>query len=343
MSAPTLYSGPGQVAMASQGSTYILQAEGENGAVKLGWVGKRTKRMSAMFGLHKSTLDDAMVKLDITPFDSWALLPALYPPYLGITTAGGTTSAFLNGIRPHDFAAGTAGAVSANGKAATTVYTNDGRLYNIVRSAITKHPGMKLGVGQPLFTGMEITGLADAAVALGASGAIIAGNAITESGGSNNALVGSVPAYGVPDFINGHWTGAWGSVTGYTALDAEDGWELTVEAKYSPLMVQKRTYHFKLDSVEVTVKARLTGPTHTQLLGKIAAQTLGSVLTEGSATDLVLTGPGSKTITLKDCEVFFEGDGFEFGGTKLGTGSVVFVTQTDFTTGVPGPYLEFSA
>lgn len=343
MPSPTLYSGPGQVAASFQGTTYVLQADGENGAIKLDLMEKRTRRSSGMFGYHKSTLEDQMAKISLTPFDSWALLPYLFPPYLGITTAGGTTSAFLNGIRPHDYAAGTAGAVSANGKAATTIWTPDGRLYSVVRTAPTKPPGMKLGVGQPLFTAMEIVGLADAAVALGASGAIITANAITESGGSNNAGAGSAPAYGVPDFINGHWTGAWGSITGFTALDPEDGWTLDMQAKFSPLTVQKRTYHYKLDSVEVIVKGRLTGPTHTQLAGKILAHTLGGVLTEGSATDLVLTGPSSKTITLKDCEVFLEGAGFEFGGTKLGTGEVAFVTQADFTNGVPGPFLEFSA
>lgn len=343
MSAPTLYSGPGQVAAAFQGGSYVLQGEGENGGIKLDIMEKRTRRSSGLFGYHKSTLDDVTAKLSLTPFDCWALLPYLFPPYLGITTAGSTTSTFLNGTRPHDYAAGTAGAVSANGKAISTIWTPDGRLYSVARTAITKHPGLKLGVGLPLFTGMEITGLTDPAVALGASGALITGSAITESGGANNAASGSLPAYGVPDFINGYWTGAWGSVTGFTVLDAEDGWDITVDAKYSPLTVQKRTYHMKLDSVEVICKARLTGPTHTQLAGKILAHTLGGILTEGSNADLVLSGPSSKTITLKDVEVFLEGSGFEFGGTKLGTGEVAFVSEVNFTTGTPGPFMIFSA
>jgi len=343
MSAPTLYSGPGQVAASFQGSSYVLQAEGENGSIKLAIDEKRTRRSSGLFGYQRSTLDDQTAKISLTPFDSWSLLPYLYPAYLGIATAGGTSSAFLNGIRPHDYAAGSAGAVSANGNAATTIWTPDGRLYSVVRTAITKHPTMKLGVGSPLFGGMEITGLVGAAANIGDSGALITGSAITESGASNNATSGSVPAYGVPDFINGHWTGAWGSVTGFTAMDAEDGWDITVDAKYSALMVQKRTYHYKLDSVEVIAKARLAGPTHTQLLGKVLAHTLGSTLTESSATDLVLTGPSSKTITLKDVEVFLEGQGFEFGGTKLSTGEVAFVSKADFTTGTPGPFMIFSS
>lgn len=320
------------MAIGATPTLYAFQAEGENGAVKLDIMEKRFRRYTAMHGYLRSTLDDHMAKISLTPFDSWALLPCLFPTYLGIST-GANTGAAVMGTRPHDAAAG-----SANGKAPTKIWTPDGRLYNIVRTAITKHPGMKLGVGMPLYTGMEITGLVDSALAIGASGALIAASAITESGATNPDTTGFAV-----DFLNGHWTGAWGSITGFTVLDPEDGWDLTVDAKYSPLTVQKRTYHMKLDSVEIVVKARLTGPTHTQLVAKILAHTLGGTLTEGSATDLVLTGPSSKTITLKDCEVFLENSGFEFGGTKLNTGEVAFVTQVDFTAGAPGPALIFSA
>ena len=342
MSAPVLYSGPGQAALTYNGggSSVVVgfQADGENGAIKLAINEKRTRRSTGMHGYLKSTLDDQTATISLTPFDSWSLLPYLYPAYLGVTTAN-TTAALNVGVRPHDFTYDPTLA-SLNGKAPTTIYTPDGRLYSVVRTAITKHPGMKLGVGMPLYTGMEITGLADPALALGASGAIITGNVITETGASNNISAGWSP-----DFINGHWTGAWGSVTGFTALDAEDGWELTVDAKYSPLTVQKRTYHMKLDSVEFVVKARLTGQTHTQLIAKIMAHTLGGALTEGSATNLVLSGPSSKTITLNDCEVFLEGQGFEFGGTKLGTGEVAFVTKVDFsgTPLAPAAALVFSS
>ena len=353
MSAPLQYSGPGQVAQ-SIGSgpvVYIYQAEGENGQVKLEVNQKRTRRSTAIHGYLKSTLEDETARISLTPFDSWAILPALFPAYLGITTAGtnGTAGVLAIGTRPHDIAAG-----AANGTAPTTIWTPDGRLYRVVRTAITKPPGMRLGVGQPLFTGMEITGLADPAMTLGQGGELldtaahVAGTGtatgITESGASNPAAGGTFPAYGVPDFVNGYWSGAWGAVAGFTTLDAEDGWSLEIDAKYSPLISQKRTYHYKLDSIEFMVKARLTGPTHTQLAAKALAFAAGAVLTQGSATDLILTGPSSKTVTLKDCTVYLEGQGFEFGGTKLATGEVAFVTKLDFTSSAtPNPGLVFSA
>lgn len=328
----TIYSGPGKVTLAVNGTVYAFQAEGENGAIKLAIVEKRTRRSQAIHGYIRSTLDDQTAALTFTPFDSWALLPALYPAYLGISV-GATTGALVNGTRPHDYTAG-----AANGTAPAKVWTPDGRLYQVVRSAITTHPNMKLGVGQPLFEGCTITGIADITKDLGGSGAIISGNAITESAAADPDATGFSP-----DFINGHWTGAWGAISGFAALEVEDYWTLSIAAKYSPLTVQKRTVHMKLDSVEAMVKGRLVGQTHTQLAGKILAHTLGATLGEGSATDLVLTGPSAKTITLKDCEVFLDNQGFEFGGAKLGTGEVAFVTKIDFTAGAPGPAVIFSA
>jgi hypothetical protein len=89
-------------------------------------------------------------------------------------------------------------------------------------------------------------------------------------------------------------------------------------------------------------KARLVGPTHTQLVAQIGTHTSGTLAGSGTnAADLVLTGPGSKTITVKQTEL--RGAGFEFGGTKLGTGEIGFVTQMKFNgSGVPQPLLTFS-
>jgi len=336
MSAQTLYSGPGRV-VHSNGSgptLFAFHADGENGQVKLSIAEKRTARQTATYGYHRSTLDDQMAEITFSPFDMWSLLPVLFPAFLGVSV-GATTGALAIGTRPHDVAAG-----SVNGNAPTKIWTPDGRLYNVVRTAVTGHPSLKLGVGQPLYDSVKITGLLDASMFPGDSGALIAGNAITETGGTNPDTAGFVP-----DFINGHWTGAWGAITGFTAMEVEDFWTVSVNAKYSALTVQKLTRHMKLDSVEFMVKGRLAGPTHTQLAAKVLAHTLGGTIGEGSATDLVLTGPSSKTITLKDCEVFLENQGFEFGGTKLGTGEVAFVTKVDFsgTPSIPGAALIFSA
>ena len=92
MSTPTIYSGPAKVvhAFGSGPTLYSFFADGENGAVKLAINEKRTQRSTANFGYHQSTLDDQTAEISLTPFDMWALIPVLYPTYLGVTNGSNT-------------------------------------------------------------------------------------------------------------------------------------------------------------------------------------------------------------------------------------------------------------
>ena len=322
----TYYSGPGKVYL----NSVALQAQGENGQIVAIINEPTTPVAAAMFGRIGETFDDQTGRISVTPFDNWGLLATLFPAFLGISV-GSTAGALVVGTRPHGAA-----------NVPTKIYTPDGRLYNFVRTAVTKHPDLKLGVGEPLFGPCEITALGDPTLNPGAASFLVTGNAITETGGSDPG-----GAFVTSDFERGAWSGAWGTLAGFggdggAALQAEDFWTVQINAKYSPLKVQKCTRHMKLDSVEIMAKARLVGPTHTQLIGELGTHTLGSLYGSGAnAADLILTGPNSKIITVKKTEL--RGAGFEFGGTKLGTGEVGFVTQMTFSAGAPQPLLTFSA
>jgi hypothetical protein len=324
MSSP-YYSGPGKVYL----NSVSLQAQGENGQITAIINEPTTPVAAAMFGRIGETFDDQTAKISVTPFDNWGLLATLYPAFLGISV-GSTAGALVIGTRPH----GTT-------NLPTKIYAPDGRLYSFVRTAVTRHPDLKLGVGEPLFGPCEITALGDPTLNPGAASFLLTGNAITETAGADPG-----GAMTTADFIRGAWTGAWGTLAGFggdggAALQAEDFWTIQIHAKYSPLKVQKLTRHLKLDSVEIMAKARLVGPTHSQLVAQLGTHTLGSLAGSGAnAADLILTGPGSKTITVKQTEL--RGAGFEFGGAKLGTGEVGFVTQMKFNAGGPGPLLTFS-
>ena len=52
--------------------------------------------------------------------------------------------------------------------------------------------------------------------------------------------------------------------TRFGALEAENGWDLICDVKYSPITVQKITRLYKLDSARFMLRGRLVGPTHTQ-------------------------------------------------------------------------------
>ena len=324
--AQNYYTGPGKVYYNSVG----LQANGAQGQITFAITEKTTEAGTSQFGRVGETLDDVTGEISLTPFDNWGLLATLFPTFLGVTTAGGT-GALVIGTRPH-----TASNVSAK------VWTPDGRIYNFVRAAITGHPTLTLGSGQPLFGAIKITALGDTTKNPGDSSFLLASNAITESAGSDPG-----GAMTMADFIRGKWTAAWGTLAGFggdggSALEAEDGWQLVPDIKYSARTVQKVTRHMVLDSVAFMVKGRPVGPTQTQIAGALLAHTAGSRFGAGAnAADLVLTGPSSKTITLKQSEI--KGAGFEFGGTKLGNGEIGFVTAMTFTTGAAQPLVVFSA
>lgn len=328
------YTGPGKLFYNSKG----FQADGENGPIKIDLDEKTTTRSTAMFGRQLETVDSQSAKISVTPFDNWLLLPTLFPAFLGVSTdaiAGGAAGALAIGTRPH-----------TNSNVPAKVWTQDGRLYHAVRAAITKHPNMKFGNGQPLYGGIELRCLGDLAKDPGDTSWLFNANAITESGASDPG-----GAMTLADFANGVWRGAWGTYAGFggdagTPMQAEDFWELVTDVKYDTMSVQKVERQMKLASVGFMLKCRLVGPTHTQLLGKILAHTAGQSL---GAADLTLSGPSNRTVILQNAEV--KGAGFEFGGTKLGTGEVGFVAKMGFNTntvasgtpGAPDPLLIFSA
>lgn len=349
--APTIYSAPAKVAMFDHAGTlrgHGLQADGDGGAVNIAINNKVTPRFSALGGYMGSTIDDIMGKVSLTPFDSWALLPLLFP--FKCVKTGGTTAGKLGiGDRPHDAAAAGLAAAPNTGAGqmgATKIWTPDNGLYTFVRSAITKHPNMNLSVGKPLFTGIEITALADITKGLGDDSALMLPP--VEPSGTGNDPDSAVP---VNDFLNERWTGSWaGSATGLGAgdivLDATEGFELMCDAKYGAVIGSKRTWHMHLLSVQFAIKGKLFGPTHTNLMGELLKRKLGSragASTDAAGAALTMSSSSGKTIVLASACPIFENAGFTFGGNAMAAGEVVFVSNITYTTpGTQDTVLTFS-
>ena len=315
----TLYTGPGKLFY----NGLSLFPEGENGPCNITIDEKASDVSSGMFGYQGMTWEDVTAKIVTTPFDNWGNMATLFPAYLGIST-GSTPGTMLIGTNPY-----------TSGMIPVSVWGADTSLYSFVNGAITKHPDIMLGPSKPLFGSMDVTCIGNPALNPGASSFLMSAP-ITETGAADPGATATMN-----DFIRGWWSATWGTITGFASMEAEDFWTISINAKYSFQTVQKVTRRAKLDSVQIMAKARLVGPTHTQLLGKILAHTHGELLTEGTASDLVLTGPSGKTITLKNCEV--KNAGFSFGGTRLRTDEVGFITALTFSTGLPQPQLIISA
>lgn len=335
MNSTNYYAGPGKLYFNSKG----FQAQGENSTINASLDEKTSAVGAGQFGEMGETVDDQLIKISTTPFDDWSLLTTLFPTMLGVSTAA-LTGLLRVGARPHE-----AQRITSAGALTTAmpaqIWTPDGQLYNFVRSAITKPPEVKLGPGTPLFGQIELTCLGDPTKNPGDSDFLVSGNAITET---------AAPDPGGPmslaNFVRGKWTGAYGTGAGFggdsgASLEAEDFWTIVPNVKYNTHTVQKVSRQMTLASANFMIKARLFGPTHSQLLAKLLSGGSGYLKGSTGGVDLVLSGPASKTITLKNCEV--KGAGFEFGGSRLRTGEVGFIPLQVFTAGVPQPKLIFSA
>lgn len=328
----TIYAGPGKAYFNSVG----FQANDTNGSISAKTLQDVDPVAVSMFGRVGYLQGNVIETVDLTPFDNWGLLPTLFPTWLGVTT-GTNTGALIIGQRPHNpLVAGTPAA-----DAALKIWTPDGRLYTFPRSAITKHPDINLGANKPLFGPMQFTNILASSKKLGDAAAF---HTVTESAAADPG-----GAFITTDFERGAWYGAWGTVAGFGGdagdpLEGEDGFIISTAVKYSPLPVQKLVRAYKLDEVYFMFKCRPYGPTHTQITTNIGinnGRTLGTFVPTSAAADLVLTGPNSKTVTLKNADIV--GAGFDFGGTKLGSGEIGFVHKVTFTTGAPQPSLIFSA
>ena len=324
----TIYAGPGKLYL----NAVAIQAEGTNGQITAKTVQTADPVGNALFGRVGYLQGDTIETIDLTPFDNWGILKTLFPAFLGVT-CGLQTGAMVIGTRPHN----PAGAADAAAK----IWTPDGRLYTFPHAAITKHPDIHLGANKPMFGPMQLTNIQATGIAMGTAGAF---HTVTETGATDPG-----GAFVTSDIERGAWYGAWGTVAGFggdggAALEAEDGFTITSSIKYSPLKVQGLTRAYKLDEVYFMVKCRPYGPTHTEITtmtGINSGRVLGNYLPSTNAASLVLTGPNGKTVTMPNADLV--GAGFDFGGTKLGSDEIGFISGMTFTTGAAQPLLQFSA
>ena len=328
------YSGPGKAYLGTAG----FQPDGQNGAATFTIDEKTDVRGSAQSGEMFETLADQVGKVTTAPFDNWNLLPTLLPKYLGVTTAAGTgngAGALAIGLDPFN----PTGAFPAVNTKSGVIGT-DGTQYEFLRSAITKHPTIKLFPGAPMFSQIEITALGVLGIYPGAVGFLMATMGITETGGVDPDAVG----FGIADYGQSHWSldpaVGWGTIFG--AAEGEDGIEIVPDVKYNIVPIQKVSRVARLSSVRFMAKMRIAtaqAGSHSTLLAKILAHTSGGVLSQGTLAgggnplDLKILGSNGKSFTLVNCEV--KGAGFSFGGSKLRTNEVGFVT-TLVPTAVPG-------
>ena len=117
-------------------------------------------------------------------------------------------------------------------------------------------------------------------------------------------------------------------------LDTLDGWTVTPEIQLQPVTTDLLgTVDYTVSGVTCTATCTPLGLTESQLLGALPiAKDRGSSLK--GAADLVITGAGGLTVTLKNATML-RGP-LQWGNTTLRAGEVQFTAHRAFTNGAPG-------
>ena len=117
-------------------------------------------------------------------------------------------------------------------------------------------------------------------------------------------------------------------------LDTLDGWTVTPEIQLEPVTTDLLgTVDYTVSGVTCTATCTPLGLTESQLLGALPiAKDRGTSLK--GAADLVITGAGGLTVTLKNATML-RGP-LQWGNTTLRAGEVAFTAHRAFSQGTPG-------
>lgn len=265
------------------------------------------EQRSSMYGLVTETRGARKIEIDVPIFGIWAGLTVLFPSVLMNPQPG--TSIF-----------------GTTDKALVLHSKNQDRL-TIHNARVTGLANLKLAANAEIFSGVvRFTGLlknnADPADANSFFTYDTA--AFVESG------------FALTNFRSKAWTGAWGSRTGFTAIQTEAGWTVDWNLTMNEVLVDG------LGAVDMTVgdlTARAScipvGPTAAQIHSALLYQGTGAGVGSGtheSVDDLVLTS-GTSSVTLKSSAMIETG--LAFSPTKKRIGETVWKTVRSFSTGVP--------
>ena len=117
-------------------------------------------------------------------------------------------------------------------------------------------------------------------------------------------------------------------------LDTLDGWTVTPEIQLQPVTTDLLgTVDYTVSGVTCTATCTPLGLTEAQLLGALPITKDRGTSLKGAA-DLVITGAGGLTVTLKNATML-RGP-LQWGNTTLRAGEVQFTAHRAFTNGAPG-------
>jgi hypothetical protein len=272
---------------------------------------------AALFGKFDETYRDMIVRASGTPL--------FYDPSVTLGT-------FFPYISQANVPIG--GSIFGTTDVPVTWTSNNGDNILIRACAVGKMPGLYLGVDKPMLGPLEIWGVVG--TGLDPSSA----NSYYTVSTSNSFAAPAIPGTSV--LGRQKWTAAFGSVTGFTSFQAQEGWEITHELELVPITIQGRTVDFHLASYRSMAKCKPTEPTMANIDAALKAQ--GSLVHGGrlstNAHDLVITGATSGVVTVKNAVL--KTAGYVFGAKPLRQDQIGFVGTLAITTGTPSAALTLA-
>jgi hypothetical protein len=145
-------------------------------------------------------------------------------------------------------------------------------------------------------------------------------------------------AFSKANYKRVRFTGAWGSIAGFTSVIPQRGFQVSWDLDVQPLICDGfGTVDFTIGEnvLQGTCKCIPIQPTMAELEAQVAAQGVpfGSLLS-ANAADLTLTGNGgSPVVVLKSAGITEHG--YAFGIEPLRQGEITWTTTRGFTAGVP--------
>jgi hypothetical protein len=139
---------------------------------------------------------------------------------------------------------------------------------------------------------------------------------------------------------NQHYTGAFGSVTGLTAIQTQDGWTVDFETGIEFIKIDEvGTCKAVLTSVKAMAKCTPIGLSASDVIAAIQFQETTSARgASGTQVALTITGSDSNggsaaVVTIHSAKLVT--GGFRFGSNVVRDGELGFVSTRVFTSGIP--------
>ncbi len=270
---------------------------------------------TSMYGQVDKFIQDRVYRVTLRLWGAWENLSVLFPNYALAPQAG--TSIFGSTAAP------------------LVILARNGDQITYRNAQITRLANLYLGVDSDLFAAdVEFTCIIGNSSGgtmynpedAGAYYAVATGQTYTDN------------AFAKTNYKRVRFTGAWGSVAGFTSVIPQKGFQISWALDVKPLTCDGLgTVDFTIGEnvLQGTCKCIPIQPTMAQLEAQVAAQgvQLGTLLSNTSA-DLTLSGNGgSPSIVLKGAAI--SEHGYAFGIEPLRQGEIAWMTTRGFVSNAP--------